>query len=121
MLVTNYSVSVIISISPPHAGGEDGRAGYHDGCDQYPYRPFDVFDVLMPALVFRQLPIDLCNLFLKVDHFSRTASMTPSAAPKNSMGPKLFVAFQNAFLRISCSSSLDIDPQQCGHSAAVRT
>ena len=65
MLVTNYSVSVIISISPPHAGGEDGRAGYHDGCDQYPYGPFDAFDSLMP--VHRQLPINLCNLFLKVD------------------------------------------------------
>src|SRR6476659_1376666 len=38
-----------ISISQRHAGGETGRAGYHDGCDQYPYGPFDAFDSLMPV------------------------------------------------------------------------
>ena len=40
--------------------------------------PFDVFDLLMPALMFRQLPIDLCNFFLKVDYFGPSSStLTP--------------------------------------------
>ena len=29
--------------------------------------PFDAFDLLMLALMFRQLPIELCNFFLKVN------------------------------------------------------